>query len=129
MSDRRAQELTLIESIFGPTIHDDSITYVLFERYELPSGWNRAHTRLLFNVPPAYPEIPPDCFYVSTGLLLANGNQPTNYSEGANFLGTTWGQFSLHPVVEDWNPMPDPKDGHNLLTFMVVVRKRLEELN
>ena len=52
---------------------------------------------------------------------------PSNYSEGQTALEKQWGQFSIS--VEEWKPTEDVVSGHNLLTFMIGVGKRLEELN
>ena len=84
-------------------------------------------TDVLILIPSAYPTVPPDNFYVRNGLRLPGGNVPGNYSEEQSILGQSWGQFSFH--AQAWNPTSDISDGDGLLTFMLSVEGRLQELN
>jgi hypothetical protein len=108
-------------------VHGDSLEWVKFPEFSLPSGWNRSATSLLVLVPLGYPVTPPDNFYVASGLRTASGAMPSNYNEGHSHLGEQWGQFSYH--VEEWKPSADLLQGDNLLTFMLGVERRLKEAN
>ena len=129
MLDRRQAEIELLRHKYGDLEVGPSLEWALFKAFPLPSGWATNVTELLVTIPQGYPFTPPDNFYVSPGLKLASGASPGNYSEGVSLLGRQWGQFSFHPEKEQWKPSSDLLDGHNLLTFMLQVEKRLGELN
>lgn len=129
MLDRRFQEIELLRKRYGSLEHGPNLEWILFKEFPLPAGWNRTTTPLLVLIPPGYPMTPPDNFYVPTGVRLASGAIPSNYSEGPSHLGREWGQFSLHAQKEHWKPTADLLDGDNLLTFMLVVECRLQEAN
>jgi hypothetical protein len=123
--DRRKEEIKLLRKRYGELEHGPNLDWVLFKAFPLPPRWNREHTELLTLIPAGYPTTPPENFYVRDGLRLANGNSPGNYSEGQSVLGSRWAQFSHHPKV--WEPAPAPRDGDNLVTFMLMVEQRLQE--
>lgn len=125
--ERRKREIELMPSRFGPLETGPNLDWILFRAFPLPPGWNRAKTELLVTIPPGYPTTPPDNFLVRTGLRLADGRTPTNYSEGHAALGSTWGVFSFH--VRGWDPTGDHDHADSLLTFIAGVERRLRELN
>ena len=129
MLERRLKEIDLLRKKYGELEHGANIEWVIFKSFKLSSGWNCEVTRLLIIVPPGYPMTPPDNFYVEPGLKLASGSGVTNYSEPVSQLEQTWGQFSYHVDSGDWKATADILSGHNLLTFMLGVEKRLSELN
>ncbi len=126
MLDRRRKEVDLLRERYGDLEVGQAIDWVIFRHFKLPDGLNREETELLVEIPSAYPQSPPDNFYVAEGLRSSAGGALTNYSERIAKLGRNWGQFSFH--VQDWSPCSDILDGHNLLTFMLGVEKRLKEI-
>lgn len=95
----------------------------------LPDGWNKNATDVLIILGPGYPNTPPDNFYVPTGLQLANGSNPGNFSPNAfSHEGKSWDMFSWHHE-SGWAPAADIGGGSNLLTFMLEVERRLGEVN
>jgi hypothetical protein len=129
MLERRLKEIDLLRKRYGELDHGANVEWVIFKSFRLPPGWNRTVTRLLIIVPPGYPMTPPDNFYVEPGLKLVSGAGVTNYSEPVSQLGQNWGQFSYHVDSGDWKATADILSGHNLLTFMLGVERRLSELN
>lgn len=129
MLERRLKEVELLRQHYGELEHGPNVEWIIFKDFRLPSGWNRTGTRLLVIVPPGYPMTPPDNFYVEPGLKLSSGAGTANYSETVSQLGQNWGQFSYHVEAGDWKASADILCGHNLLTFMIGVQKRLSELN
>ncbi|SRR6266571_258343 len=126
--ERRRQEIELLRKKYGQVEHGPNLDWVLFKQLPLPPGWNRQTTELLVILPPGYPTTPPDNFYVRNGLKLADGERmPNNYSEDQNILGGSWAQFSFH--AERWNPSPGFEDGDSLITFLIAIEHRLQELN
>ncbi len=129
MLERRQQEIELLRKKYGDLEVGTDLNWVLFKVFPVPLGWSRTTTELLVVIPQGYPFTPPDNFYVTMGLKLASGIPPGNYTEGVNLVNRQWGQFSFHPEREQWKASPEILDGHNLLTFLLQVEKRLIEAN
>jgi len=127
LKERIEIEITLLTIKFGEVEYYEESGLILIKNYKIPKGWNRASTDVLLTIPTGYPTASPYAFKASSGLRLDPDRMPSNYSEGQTALEKQWGQFSIS--VEEWKPTEDVVSGHNLLTFMIGVRKRLEELN
>lgn len=89
---------------------------------ELPSGWSKPTTGVLFIAPNGFPHAQPDCFWADADLRLHGGGMPQSArispipETGSNML---W--FSWH-LVHPWNPNRD-----TLTTWFGVIRNRLRE--
>lgn len=129
MKDRLYKEVELLRKKYGFLKYGENLDWIVFEEFILPQGWNRDKTRLLILIPPGFPTIPPDNFYVITGLRTASDEIPSNYTDDLSHIGEQWGQFSFHSEQGHWNPSVDVYSGDNLLTFMLQVEKRLGEVN
>jgi len=127
--DRWKEEIDMLRDEFPTLLHGANYDWIEIPDLQLPPGWNREQTRLLVIIPPAYPETPPDNFYVGIGLKTASGEAPGGFSEAVEKIGQSWGQFSWHVDVSTWNPAPEVKDGHNLRTFISMARARLSEIS
>jgi len=127
MSERMKKEIELLTKKFGNVQCDENLEWILIDNYPLPQGWNRNETDVLLLVPAGYPSTKPYGFRVPEGLRLTSGAMPTNYNEKHVMLERNWGQFSIS--VEEWKPTDDVISGHNLVTFMIGVKARLEEIN
>lgn len=120
--DKQADELAGKYPGATLRLRPDTSYYVSIPNYPLPAGWNKQTINVYFVVPAGYPTAKPDCFWTDRDLLLANGATPANASvnvahgEPEQLL---W--FSYH--LSSWNPNTD-----NLLTYVRVIQKRLEEL-
>ena len=125
--DRLQLELELLRQRYTAVEHGEDGGWVLMGEVPLPSGWDRPSTEVLVVIPPGYPATPPDNFFVTVGLRLQSGQPPSNYSESQTLIGRQWGQFSFHS--QEWNPSAELNEGDNLLTFMLLVEKRLCEVN
>ena len=126
MRERRQQELSIIAPEFGELEISAALDWFIVNRLALTSGWSMEVTPVLILIPSGYPTTPPDNFYTDPNLRLKNGQQPGSTS-GAVQLGKQWLQFSYH--VEDWQPHGDFHRGHNLLSFLYGVRRRLSEVD
>jgi hypothetical protein len=121
---RVEQEFAKLAVSFPRAILCPSRNWVEVPDYLLPELFNHTTTRVRMPLTPAYPDVPPDNFYVSSGLRLRDGQGLANYSEVGQF-GEVWGQFSWHP--KKWRAASDIDRGDNMMTFFNSVRKRLEE--
>ncbi len=124
MTDRIKRELVLIAIAFGELEEDPNLQWFIIKRWPLLQGWNKQYTRVLVMIPPGYALTPPDNFCVDADLTLKGGGQPGSASI-VQVIGQQWLQFSYHIEGSDWQP----DKGHNLLTFLVGVTKRLNEVN
>jgi hypothetical protein len=128
MVGRRKEELKLVQARYGDIEIGTQLEWLVINHWPLPNGWNKQETAVLVFIPPGYPVTPPDNFYADNDLRLANGNLPGNASPGQrSHLDKQWLQFSYHVERGDWHPHADLLQGHNLLTFLNGVEKRLKE--
>lgn len=127
--ERRKREFGLVESKYGPVEIGPDLDWLIIKRHPLPAGWNRDETPILVMIRPGYPTVPPDNFYVAGDLRLANGQMPGNAPNVQEHLGRSWLMFSYHVEEPEWKPQADLFAGHNLLTFLLGVEKRLSEVN
>lgn len=129
MDERRKREFDLIAAQYGATEVGPNLDWVLIKRWSLGPGWNQSETSVLVLVPAGYPVTPPDNFYVDSDLRLANSQVPGNASPNQSVIGRPWLQFSYHIEGADWRPHADVLQGHNLMTFLAGVARRLSEAN
>ena len=126
MRERRQKEIQFVKAAHLELEVGPNLDWFILTRFALAAGWSLDTTDTLVLIPSGYPTIPPDNFYTSPDLRLKNGAMPGNATP-ASQLGRPWLQFSYH--VEDWQPHADYRQGHNLLTFLGGVRRRLSEVN
>lgn len=129
MRERIKRELELVGRRFGGLEIGPTGDWFIVKSLPLGTGWSKCESRVLVLLPGGYPTTPPDNFYTDSELRLANGGVPGNASSEQQAAGSTWMLFSYHIEISDWLPAPEPEDGHNLLTFLEGVLKRLREAN
>jgi hypothetical protein len=128
--ERRRQEVELVVARYGELEYPSDYSHVVIKRWPLPPGWSAAATEVLILLPAGYPQTPPDSFYTPDSLTLEGSAEPDRASGRISHRGRSWRQFSWHFVEpRDWQPHPDPEQGHNLLTFLLAVEARLREPN
>jgi hypothetical protein len=128
MTPRLEEEFRLLEERFGYLEQDPDWGWFII-RWPLPSGWNKQEVRVLVLIPPGYPATPPDNFYTDPDLRLANGQIPANASPDQMVANSLRLQFSYHVEPNTWHPHAEITRGHNLLTFLDGVGRRLNEVN
>ncbi len=123
MHERVKRELELFKEKYPSVEHGEQFNWVLIPEYSLPLGrFNKSSTKLLFSVPPGYPNTAPDDFFVDGDLRLNGGGTPPAFNLGSNSssgparVAGDWGWFSWHPV--SWRPAAAIEGGDNLLTFL-----------
>lgn len=122
MTDRIKREVALVQSTYGEVDVDADLRWFVIRRWPLVAGWSKQSTRLLVLVPPGYVVTAPDNFFTDSDLRLAGGAMPGNAS-ATQHAGEPWLQFSYHLEAGEWQP----ERGHNLLTFLAGVTRRLQE--
>ena len=126
VSERWKQDLDLVKAQHGPVEVATDMSWFAIPHWPLPAGWSSQHTTVFVMIPPGYPVTPPDNFYVNPDLRLENGAMPGSTSL-VNQAGRQWLQFSYHVESGEWKPHADFQRGHNLLTFLQGVARRLGE--
>jgi hypothetical protein len=126
--ERWKVELELVESSYGSVQTGPNVEWFIIPRWPLPRGWSKPETDLLVLIPPGYPVTPPDNFYVDGDLRVDSAGMPGSASHESQ-VDRQWLRFSWHVEGGDWSPHADPLRGHNLLTFLLAVKKRLSEPN
>jgi len=129
MMERRKQELRLVETGYGELEVSPTLDVFIVKHWGLPPGWSKSETQVLIQIPPGYPVTPPDNFYTDQDLCLEGGLQPGNSNPNVVLMDRQWRLFSYHVEGGDWLPHADALKGHNFLTFLQGVTKRLREVN
>lgn len=125
MTERTKRELALVAVVYGELEIDQDLRWFIIKKWPLVSGWNKESTRVLILIPSGYAITPPDNFYTDADFAVKGGAQPGNTSAAQPISGQQWLQFSYHIEASDWQP----ENGHNLLTFLGGVDRRLREAN
>lgn len=99
---------------------DNNLFYLVIANYRLPTGYNKAQTKLLLKVPISYPNGSLDMFWADHDLRLESGRWQ-NATTQESTMGQQWLRFSWHP--KSWNPGID-----NLVTYIEFVDRRLSQL-
>jgi hypothetical protein len=121
----KAQAASIAE-VFGdrygfPVQLDRKLSLLFLPRFPLPPRWGERETPLLIEIPAAYPDIPPNGFFLS-----ARCNGPHVFSRvlhggTTNFQHLGWNWFCVS-CDRGWRAGPSPLEPCNLWTFLRVVQ-------
>lgn len=103
--------------------HSEGKLLLVIRDYPLPVGYVPEKTDLLIEIPPGYPGVRLDMFYVDPPVVYASGEKPPATEATASFIGRTWQRFSRH--LTDQSPWRPGVDG--LSSFMALIRHDLEK--
>lgn len=129
MTARLSREIELLRQVHEEVEADPEGRWVILRGLSLPTGWSRSQADVLVKVPPGYPTTPPDNFFTDADLRLANGARPGNAPQEETIAGRAWLMFSFHLEQGEWSPHADPEQGHNLISYVDGVTRRLSEAN
>lgn len=128
LHERLDLEAVLLAEAFPlAAIHLETNTVVLAD-HVLPVGWSHPSTDVLFCFPPNYPAGCPDNVCVRPDLRLANGQMPANNQGLQVHAGREWLQLSWHIDGGDWRPSANPREGSNLVTYLIGALSRFEDV-
>jgi hypothetical protein len=98
-------------------VMDGPMTCVILPDRPVPPGYNRTSVDLLLRLPPGFPDVPPDMWWVDPALQLAGGGvvEATQLTE--LYLDRSWQRWSRHFAPGQWRPGID-----NLESFLARIR-------
>ena len=97
------------------------MTCVVMSQWPLPSGFDRDAADLLVRLNPGYPDIPPDMWWFSPPVHLANGASLPATDVVETHLGRRWQRWSRHFRNGQWQSGVDGLEG-----FLALIRQDLE---
>jgi hypothetical protein len=122
-------EVTLLGQRYGKVEYDyTGLTWVHIPEFPLPSGWNKAETQLLIELPPTYPLVGPEGFSLDPYLRTRAGRTPAHYLEpqARQQRGRgRWVWFCLERKDGPgggWRTAARILDGDNLLAYTELIR-------
>lgn len=120
-------DLRALRELYGDVrrIEEGARTLIIVPDLSLPTHWSRPHTDVLILAPQGYPAAAMDMFWVTPGLVLADGRMPQNADQQESYGGQTWQRFSWHyQQPQRWDA-----SANGLMSHMRFVRMRLAQIN
>ena len=100
---------------------ESGMTCVVMPQWPLPSGLDRDAVDLLVRLSAGYPDIPPDMWWFSPPVHLANGEALPATNVVETHLGRRWQRWSRHFRNGQWQSGVD-----GLESFLALIRQDLE---
>ena len=100
---------------------ESGMTCVVIPQWPLPSGLDRDAVDLLVRLSAGYPDIPPDMWWFSPPVHLANGEALPATNVVETYLGRRWQRWSRHFRNGQWQSGVD-----GLESFLALIRQDLE---
>ena len=89
--------------------------------YTLAAGLAPAATTLLIRLPPGFPDVAPDMFWLSEHVTRTDGNLIPAIDVSEPHLGRTWQRWSRH-IAGRWRPGTD-----DLRSYMAYIRSCVQK--
>ena len=102
-------------------VTESGMICVVMPRWPLPSGLDHDTADLLLRLSPGYPDVPPDMWWFSPAVHLANGQALPATNVVETYLGRQWQRWSRHFTAGQWQSGVD-----GLASFLALVRQDLE---
>ena len=96
---------------------DAGMICVVLPGRPVPPGYNRASVDVLLRLPPGFPDVPPDMWWVDPALVLADGRPVEATQLTEVYLGRSWQRWSRHFTPGQWRPGID-----NVETYLARIR-------
>ena len=100
---------------------ESDMTCVVMPRWTLPGGFDRDAADLMVRLSPGYPDVPPDMWWFSPPVNLANGEALPATNVVETHLGRGWQRWSRHFRKGQWRSGVD-----GLESFLALIRQDLE---
>ena len=97
------------------------MTCVEIREWPLPRGFDRDSADLLVRLSPGYPDVPPDMWWFSPPVHLADGTSLPATNAVERYLGRAWQRWSRHFQDGQWQSGVD-----GLESYLALIRQDLE---
>jgi hypothetical protein len=111
LADREIQHVVTV---------DGGMTCVVFPEWALPAGYDRDRSDLLVRLPSGYPDLPPDMWWFSPAIKLANGRTAPATEATERHLDREWQRWSRHFQSGQWRSGID-----GLESYLALIRQEL----
>lgn len=112
----------LVDRSLTPQISvEANMLCVVFPQWKLPVGYNVTAADLLLRLPAGYPDVPPDMWWFSPAITLANGARIQATESMEHYLGRVWQRWSRHFGAGQWRSGID-----GLESFLALLQRELE---
>ena len=100
---------------------ESNMLCVVIANWPLPRGFNHDTTDILIRLQPGYPDVPPDMWWFSPAVHMANGQALPATSVVETYLGRNWQRWSRHFTNGQWNSGID-----GLESYLALIRQDLQ---
>lgn len=122
LSDSDEQALTQYCGSWTEHHDPQGWTDLILSGYQLPAGLQPNTVDLLVRLPPQFPDVPPDMFWVAPSVLVtATGNAPPATEVRETHLSREWQRFSRHIAPGNWITGRD-----DLSSWLTAIHRTLE---
>ncbi len=84
-------------------VYDDGpMTCVVLRGWPLPPGLDRSETDVLLRLPPGYPDVAPDMWWVDPPVRRSTGDQIAATELSEVHIGREWQRWSRHFAAGQW---------------------------
>lgn len=116
--ERKLTEILWAGEFFPPYDYDEEeLSWLRLHEFPLPRGWSKTASGFLIMIPDAYPEVPPDKFYLDQNLRDGDGRSPGHYFMANEYSDNGWAWLCLH-MDAGWTPRQRVEEGDNLVTII-----------
>ena len=102
-------------------VSEAGMTCIVMPHWLLPGGFDRDESNLLVRLSPGYPDVPPDMWWFSPPVHLADGRELPATNVVERHLGRSWQRWSRHFSGGQWQSGVD-----GLESFLALIRQNLE---
>lgn len=99
---------------------EGGMTCVVFPNWLVPPGFDRDSADLLVRLPSGYPDVPPDMWWFSPGIKMADGRTAQATETIERHLGRDWQRWSRHFQAGQWRSGID-----GLESYLALIRHEL----
>lgn len=99
---------------------DGGMTCVVFPNWSVTPGFDRETADLLVRLPNGYPDVPPDMWWFSPAIKLADGRAAPATEATERHIGRDWQRWSRHFQAGQWRSGID-----GLESYLALIRHEL----
>ncbi len=99
---------------------EGGVVCVVFPAWSIPSGFDHTAADLLVRLLNGYPDVPPDMWWFSPAIKLADGRVPQAAEVTERYLGRDWQRWSRHLNPGQWRSGID-----GLESYLALIRREL----